>query len=370
MDNFYKFITSELNHNANDVMHHMFDNSFTSNEIGDLINDCGLNKVDYNIPTHESYYKKFKREFRKDQPNISGVTIQHFSDSDFLLAGSTFDTDLRNLVEMYEIKCFIMQRKDNKEFIQNIPTLIVKISDVIKTKTSVIKIQDVVAIKEVSIRYATNHDNFQKLDDAIGNIIKGLLDKMVVNCSKIAKKGNSILLTRIQIANEGSSLRAMYYDNQFTNANIGTDSLASVKIGQIVTEFQLSSKPYILGRFIKYRQEDNKIPVFSSTYPHIECENHAQINVNDKEVTIQNLQNYPHNGTDILRDDVTIEVPSFLIEGPPIQLFNNDILCIGRKIPKFDIRSRQIQNDRKTINDAQYILLHTKPDNYHIEWFY
>jgi hypothetical protein len=367
MDQFYEFITRELPLHESDVMHYMFDNSFTSNEIIYLISGCkSLNKENYNInkiQRYENDYKIYSKNLKIDKKKLSNATIENFSDSDFFLAGSTFVTELRNLVQMYQIKIFIMNRKGYSDFKQNIPTLIDKINDVIKTKTSVINIQDVVAIKTVSQSYAIKIIEFKQLDDAMINIIKGLLENMVVNCKQIEQaKGNSILLTRLVIEKEDSPLKAMFYNDQFKDVNTSNDLLAKVTIRDIVTEFQLSSKTYILGRFIKHQQEDNKIPVFSSTYPHIECMNHAQIKVNDKEVTIENLENYPHNGTSILRDDVTIDIPSYLTKSPPIHLFNNDIICIGGKIPKLDIRSPNRQGyDGTTENDAKYKLYIPKP---------
>ena len=367
MQKFIEFITGELPDNIEKMMYWMM-NSFEISEIISLIRKIKVKQsvIDHIIENMDQYKKDhdaIKLEYNKDIPYVSITTIdslqingehEHVALSDFISKLNNLDSNM-NTTNIYN---FIYDRKDTQFFNEYIGTIIKKMYMCIRSTTSIINIKDIVAIKQIAVS-----KQIKELDQAMNAIINQMLDYIFDICSKIEQaKPDTILLTRLKIENnESETLDVIWYDKKIENIDIENIDLSTLntKINKIETEFILENGiEYTLGRFSRSKVT-HKIPVFSSTHPHIECTNHAKVAVNEQDVTIQNVLNGVHNGTFILRGDVTIKLPK---DGKtPYRLFNNDIIRIGENMILNKWRSTNIQCEEETQNDAKYKLYIPKP---------
>jgi hypothetical protein len=350
--NFNNFLTIQIRDNTIDKPLFYMDKVLSMKEIEYIINNTAANEntkqqIIRDIPNYIKAYGVYLEEFENAKDSISAETMQTFQIYDDDIE-SNFLSELNNpytYTSMNTVNTFILDKIGTPYFIANIPILIDKIKECISDKRE-IKIQDIVDIKKMTKK----NPQFALLDKAMDDIIRNLLASMVVSCEQI-KFCINILFTRLPIENIVEE--AWWYNENVEDVFSSNDKerikifKKTTTINDIQKSFDLIPNTYILGRFGSSKPDPpiNKIPVFSSTHPFIESRNHAILTVDDdkQNVTIQNMEK--HNGTFILRDDVTIKVRG----NKTYRLFTNDVIRMG---PGLIANRKGI----KTENDAKYKL--------------
>jgi hypothetical protein len=367
-------------------LHKIFKYGFTDDEINKIFEDpVRFYAFSNNLRTYRAIYDKFITDFKKDRVNMSKYSEAAFSDvaSYYKENKETYNISLNNLrqyrindINLKSVEDFI-ENTVNTSFIKTSTEYIIGlINDIIKHNPKTVTLPIILNIYKLTREL--------KLNSEIQNTIIMLLKAIFSICETIKydysvvslrqKKNTGMLLQRLPIQNNlgNSSLIKHLYVRTTTEVDIET-------------EFDLeNNKIYILGRYnldtnandlqaSDVVQNSEKIPVFSTIYPHVENFNHAKLTTKEYKIHIQHISN-DRNGTYIIRDKETIDLTSYINSGTH-ELYHNDVICIGYPEPKVSDRDPKItkflsdlddkdprKNDKKyEINDARYHVYIEKP---------